>query len=69
MTHWHYQAMRHKTSDGEEFFTIHEYYELDGEPLWTAEPVTICGSTINELKEALERMLKDVDKYGIKDYK
>ena len=67
--HWHYQLMRHTDDNGEEYFAIHEYYQLDGGGGgWTEAPVDVVGDTIEEVKEVLQMMLEDIEKHGVKDY-
>ena len=60
---WNHRVM--KSKDGEDdFFTIHEVYydkegKVDGD---TARGTSPCGKSLQELREALERMLKSLDK-------
>lgn len=64
--HWHYQLMKQNFS-GEDYYGIHEYYpDLEGGDAWTEEPVAVTGESIEDVKWALEQMLKDVDKHGVK---
>jgi len=67
-SHWHYQLMRHKTEDGEDYYAIHEYYpDQDGDG-WTEAPVDVTGDSVEEVKEVLQAMLEDIEKHGVKDY-
>ena len=68
MSHWHYQVMRHKDSLGEDYYAIHEYYNMDGSGTWTENPVDVSGETIGDLKNSLLHMLNDIDKHGVVDY-
>ena len=73
MSHWHYQLMYHKYEkpnpfDGEGYYAVHEYYELDDGPAWTENPVTVDGSDIEDVKKMLLCILHDIDKHGVKDY-
>ena len=68
MSHWHYQVMRHKDSFGEDYYAIHEYYNMDGRDAWTENPVDVTGVSIEDLKKALLCMLHDIDKHGVVDY-
>jgi len=68
MSHWHYQVMLHKDKSGEDYYAIHEYYEMDDGPAWTENPVDVMGDSIEDLKKSLMCMLHDIDKHGVKDY-
>lgn len=73
MSHWHYQLMRHKLArpnevDGEYYYAIHEYYEMDDGPRWTDFPSEVTGDSVEDVKETLTRMLADIEKHGVKDY-
>jgi len=54
--------------DGEGYYAVHEYYELDDGPAWTENPVTVDGSDIEDVKKMLLCILHDIDKHGVKDY-
>jgi len=73
MNYWHYQLMYHKYDipilDEEGYYAIHEYYEMDEGPDWTESPVDVTGNSIEDVKESLLLMLKDIDKHGVKSYK
>lgn len=64
MSHWHYQLMKHD----EDYYAIHEYYELDEGPTWTEKPVVVDGESVEDVKKTLMLMLHDIDKHGVKDY-
>lgn len=67
--YWHYQLMYRKDKrSGEDMYSIHEYFELDGGPVWTDDPVGVTGNSIEDVKKSLILMLKDIDKHGVKDY-
>lgn len=68
MSHWHYQVMRHTDSSGEEYYAIHEYYEMEDGDGWTENPVDVTGESIKDLRSSLARMYRDIDKHGVKDY-
>ena len=73
MSHWHYQVMRHKVKnpnpiDGEEYYAIHEYYEMDDGPGWTRDPVSVDATSVDEMKKTLLMMLNDLERHGVKDY-
>ena len=65
---WHYQLMRHKTEDGEDYYAIHEYYPMEDGDGWTETPVVVDGNSVEEVKEVLQMMLEDIEKHGVKDY-
>lgn len=62
---WHYQLMKHTEPDGGVMYAVHEFYEGDG---YTANPETIRGGNIDDIKWMLETVLKDIEKHGVKDY-
>ena len=62
--HWHFQLMRHP--DGS--LAIHEMYPLDDGPAWTQDPVSVTGSTVEDVKWMLTAMLNDIDRHGIVAY-
>jgi len=64
MKHWHYQVMRH----GGEDYAVHEVYPLEDGDAWTQDPVTVTGSSVEDLKKSLIMMLNDIDRYAVKDY-
>ena len=69
MSHWHYQLMKYKDlRSGEEYYAVHEYYDLDDGPVWTENPVMVDGCSIEDVKKSLMLMLHDIDKHGVKDY-
>jgi hypothetical protein len=68
MSHWHYQLMRHLTPDGETYYAVHEYYELETRPAFTHNPVTVAGESKAEVVQMLDNMLRDIWKHGVKDY-
>ena len=73
MAHWHYQLMYHKYEkpnavDGEGYYAVHEYYELEEGPAWTKNPVTVDGESIDDVRRMLICILKDMDTHGVKDY-
>ena len=68
MSHWHYQLMRHLTPEGETYYAVHEYYELDTGPAWTESPVTVDGEDVDDVKRMILCILKDLDTHGVKDY-
>jgi hypothetical protein len=69
MSHWHYQLMKRKSSiSDEDYYAIHEYFDLDDGPAWTENPVVVDGESVEDVKKALMLMLHDIDKHGVKDY-
>jgi len=68
MSHWHYQVMRHTDSSGEEYYAIHEYYEMDDGDVWTENPVDVTGVSIEDLKKSLVCMYRDIDNHGVRNY-
>jgi len=69
MSHWHYQLMKHKNEFSEDdYYAVHEYYDLEDGPAWTESPVMVDGCSIEEVKETLMLMLQDIDKHGVVDY-
>ena len=62
---WHYQLMKHTEPDGEVWYAVHEFYGINA---YTASPETIRGKDKEEIKWILETVLKDIEKYGVKDY-
>ena len=71
MSHWNHRVVKRMTREFDkdvEWFGIHEaFYEVGGQTLWTDEPVTVEGESIEELRETLERMLVALDKPIIDD--
>ena len=68
MSHWHYQLMKHTTPDGEVYYAVHEYYELETGPAFTHNPVTIDGESVAEVVQMLNNISVDILKHGVKDY-
>ena len=63
---WHYQVMRHVHED-EEWYGVHEYYEIEGKGAWTVTNV-LTASTLEELKQILKMIEQDIYRHGVKDY-
>ena len=68
MSHWHYQLMKHTAPDGETYYAVHEYYNLETGPAWTEKAIPIDGESITEIRGMLIDILKDMDTHGVKDY-
>jgi len=68
MSSWRYQICRHFDDGGEPYLAIHEYYSLhDGKEAWTLKPVPIEEGNIRELRNTLERIIDDLDRFGVRD--
>lgn len=67
MDYWHYQLMKHEEPDGEVWYGIHEYYE-GGTTGYTVEVIKMEGSSKEDVVWQLENVLKDIEKYGVKEY-
>lgn len=66
---WHYQLMKHKNlRSGEEYYAVHEYYDLQDGPAWTENPVTVDGESKSDVVWMLKAILGDIEKHGVKDY-
>ena len=68
MSFWHYQLMKHVDKSGEIWYGIHEYFNMNDDNAWTEQPVRVSGETPEEVKKILGRMLRDIDRHGVKDY-
>jgi hypothetical protein len=71
MANWHYQLMRNKDEEGNEYYAMHEYYPIrfQGDvDAWTEVPVSIDGETIEDVRWMLKTMLNDLEKHGVIDY-
>jgi len=62
---WNYQLMKHTEPDGKVWYAVHEGYGSLG---YTVEPVIVTGEDKEDVKWLLETVLKDIEKYGVKDY-
>ena len=62
---WHYQLVKHRETDGEVWYAVHEFYGINA---YTASPETIGGKDKEEIKWMLETVLADIEKHGVKDY-
>ena len=62
---WHYQLMKHK--DGS--IALHEYYvSEEGEDMWTEKPVQIIEKNVKDIKKALKRIRRDIERHGVIEY-
>lgn len=64
MGHWNHRVLKHNAGTEDEYLAIHEaFYGVDGEDdvVWTRDPITVTGETIEELRETLERMLRALE--------
>ena len=62
---WYYQLMKHTEPDGDVWYGVHEFYDVNG---YTVNPMTVMGGDKEEIKWMLEAMLEDIEKRGVKDY-
>jgi len=66
MGHWNHRVVKRIVREFDkdvEWFGIHEcFYGPSDESGWTDEPITVEGESIDELREALERMLRCLDR-------
>jgi len=70
MSSWRYQIMRHTADSGEDFLAVHEFYTMhDGKEGWTAKPILIEADSLPEMRKALEHMMADLERYGVRDAK
>ena len=68
MSHWRYQIFQHRDSEGDPYYAIHEFYTLhDGREGWTADPVPMETDTVDDMRKALLRVLRDLDDHGVRD--
>ena len=60
---WSYRVLASE-HEGEVFFEIHEvYYDEENNPIsYTANPVAISGSVLEEVKWVLEKMKESLDR-------
>jgi hypothetical protein len=61
---WNYRVIKDSKGEGddyEEWYQIHEvYYTKSGNiKMWSADPISPCGSTLEELIDDLNMMIKD----------
>ena len=68
MSYWQYQLMKHVNKNGEVWYGIHEYFNMNDDNAWTEQPVRVSGESPEEVKEILGMMLRDIDRHGVKDY-
>jgi len=70
MSSWRYQIMRHTADSGEDYLAVHEFYTMhDGKLGWTQKAVLIEADSLDEMRETLTDILKDLDRYGVRDAK
>ncbi len=60
---WNHRVLKSKDGD-DDWFQIHEmYYDQRHKPNgWTKSGATVCGNSIDELRETLHKMLEALDK-------
>jgi hypothetical protein len=61
---WNYRVIKDSKGEGEdyqEWYQIFEVYYTKGGKIkmWSVDPIAPCGSTLNELLDDLNMMLKD----------
>lgn len=73
MSHWNYQVMKHThtypNGETEDYYAIHEYYNMKEGGGWTLNPITLTGESVEDLKEVLRLIAIDIDRHGVKEYK
>ena len=68
MSGWHYQIMRHTADSGEDYLAVHEFYTMhDGGTGWTHKAVPIEADSLDEMRQALTTILRDLERYGVRD--
>lgn len=72
MAHWNHRVIRKKIQNGseqEDWYGIHEVYYDDDEEIEgvTEKAIAPGGSTLEELKNELQRMIKCLDKGILED--
>lgn len=68
MSSWRFQVIRNVDDGGEPYYAVHEFYTLhDGKEAWTQRPVTFEAETVRNLRLALERALRDLERHGVRD--
>lgn len=70
MSHWRYQIMQHTADSGEDYLAVHEFYIMhDKSEGWTAKPILIEADSLPEMRRALIDILRDLERYGVRDAK
>lgn len=62
---WNYRVTKRLDAAwGDEWYEIREVYYGDDEQVqgWTQNPIPVCGESVDEVRECLERMLESLDK-------
>ena len=65
---WNYRVI--KTTEGDcAYYAIHEvYYDDDGQPDGsTVEPVFVSGESVEDIRQMLAQMLRDVDRPALEE--
>ena len=68
---WHYQAVRRRTPNGDDWIEVREAYpdlrEDDGPLPITEGTCKVDGETVDDIRWALKAMLNDLDRHGVID--
>lgn len=65
---WNHRLIEYVDTDGEPWFAIHEVHYEDQRPrAYTENPIAPTGSTIEQVRETLQRMLRCLDKPTLKE--
>lgn len=69
---WHYRVIRHKGanfsySESGDWYAIHEAFADSKGRVWgiTKEPIHVGGDSVEDVRWALQHMLKDIDRFPV----
>lgn len=64
MTHWNHRVVKEILTNGEDWYSVREvFYNSDGSIYaYTSDPVDICGGSIDEMRQYIQRVLDSLSK-------
>lgn len=62
---WNYRVIKTKTPYGDTYAVHEVYYELGEGMVWTVDPITISGDSIDDIKWELQTILEDIEKHSV----
>ncbi len=65
--HWNYRIIRHRESNNNIFYGLHEVYYKNNKPWAHTSRAIFIGDSPEEIKEVIEMVKKDIERLTVLD--
>ncbi len=64
MSHWNHRVVKEKDKDGTDWYSVREVFYNDDDSIYayTEEPVSICGESVEGMREYCQWVMNCLDK-------